>query len=136
MVEDDPNVAARYRLGLELDGFPVQVATTGEMALTLARRSRWSLVLLDLGLAGMSGLEVLASLRKDASTADLPVVVLSNRYDAELLDRACALGAIDYLIKTRTTPAQVSHGVLRWVATQRTRPMSIPMRVAANGSAT
>jgi DNA-binding response OmpR family regulator len=45
MVEDDLEVAGRYRLGLEIDGFPVQVANTGEMALTLAMRSRWRLVL-------------------------------------------------------------------------------------------
>jgi DNA-binding response OmpR family regulator len=131
MVEDEPSVVAQYRLQLEVDGFPVQVANTGEAALSLARRSRWSLVLLDLGLTGMSGLDVLAALRRDASTADLPVVVLANRHD-ELLDRACALGAIDYLIKTRTTPAQASRSVLRWIAMRRARPMSAPVQVAAD----
>src|ERR1700730_9940011 len=99
MVEDDAAVAAMYRLRLESDGFPVQVASTGETALTLALRSRWNVVLLDLELPGMSGLEVLTALRGDARTTDLPVVIFSNRRDTKLLDRALALGAVDYLIK-------------------------------------
>jgi DNA-binding response OmpR family regulator len=118
MVEDDADVAFMYRLKLESDGIPVLVAKTGETALTLAQQSRWSLVLLDMGLPGMSELQVLAALRGDARTAALPVVVLSNQGDAELVDGAIALAAIDYLIKTRTSPAQLSESVLRWVARQ------------------
>jgi CheY-like chemotaxis protein len=106
MVEDDREVAAKYRLRLEFDGFPVQIAHTGETALTLAMRSRWSLVLVDVGLAGMSGLDVLAALRSDVRTADVPVVMLSDRHDSDLLARAFGLGAIDYLITTHTTPAR------------------------------
>jgi DNA-binding response OmpR family regulator len=135
MAMADPGVAAMYRLELELDGFSVQVVHTAETALTLARRSPWNLVLLDLGLPGSGGLELLAALRSDTRTADLPVVAFSNRHDTGLLDRAMALGATDYLIKTHTTPAQVSHSILRWVATQRARPASLPMRVMANAVA-
>jgi CheY-like chemotaxis protein len=133
VVEDEANVAAMYRLRLESDGFLVQLAKTGETALTLACRSRWNLVLLDMKLPGMSGLEVLAALRSDVRTAGLPVVVLSNRHDARLLDQSLALGAIDYLIKSRTTPAQVSQGVLRWATTQHARATKLPMRVAHTG---
>ena len=136
VVEDDLEVAGRYRLGLELDRFQVQVADTGEMALTLAMRSRWSLVLVDLGLAGMSGLDVLAALRNDLRTADVPIVVLSDRHDSDLLARAFGLGAIDYLIKTHTTPARVSRSVPSWVATRPARPMSLPIGAVAQAVAT
>jgi PleD family two-component response regulator len=95
-----------------------------------------SLILLDLGLAGMSGLDVLAALRTDVSTADVPIVVLSDRHDSDLLARAFGLGAIDYLIKTHTTPARVSHSVPTWVATQPARPMSFPIAAVAQAVAT
>jgi DNA-binding response OmpR family regulator len=131
MVEDDSEVAALYRLELGLDGFPVEVASTAETALTLALRSRWSLVLLDVGRAGVRGLDVLVALQSDARTADVPVVVLAKRHDNELFERARGLGAIDYLIKAHTTPAQVSRSVPRWIAMQRARPMKIPMGGAA-----
>jgi DNA-binding response OmpR family regulator len=134
MVEDDCEVAAAYRLRLQLDGFPVEVANTVGRALTLALRSRWDLVLLDVGLPGMSGLDVLAALRHDARTADVPVVILANRHDADLFERARGLGVIDYLIKTHTTPGQVSHSVPQWVATHGARPARLPTGVAAHGA--
>lgn len=116
VVEDDADIAARYRLEFESHGFLVRVAKTGETALTLVRQSRWDLVLLDMELTGMSWLQVLAALRSDARAAGSPVVVLSSRHDTELLDRAFALGAVDYVIKSHTTPAQLAHNVPHWVA--------------------
>jgi DNA-binding response OmpR family regulator len=132
MVEGDSEVAAMYRRKLELDGLHVEVASTPDTALTLALRSRWDLVLLDVGVPGRSGLDVLVALRNHARTADVPVVVLANRHDTERFERALGLGAIDYLIKTRTTPAQVSHSVPRWVAAQRAGPAKLPMGVPAH----
>jgi two-component system, NarL family, sensor histidine kinase UhpB len=111
------------------------VANTGEMALTLATRSRWSLVLVDLGIAGLSGLDVLAALRNDVRTADVPVVMLSDRHDRNLLARAFGLGAIDCLIKTPATPAQVSHGVPSWVTSHRARLAKLPTRLVAHAVA-
>ena len=104
---------------------------TGESAVTLALRSRLNLVLLDLGLPGMRALDVLATLRNDARTADLPVVVLSDRHETKLIDRALALGATDYLIKTNTTPAQVSQSIHRWVRTHRARPVDVTVGAEA-----
>lgn len=132
MVEDDADVAAMYRLKLESDGIPVHVAMTGETALTLALQSRWNLVLLDMGLPDMTGLQVLEALRGDARTAGLPVVVLSNCDDPELIDTALTLGAIDYLIKTQVAPGQLSDGVLRWIAARRARSTDLPLRPEAH----
>jgi DNA-binding response OmpR family regulator len=132
MVEDDVDVAVMYRLKLESDGIPVHVATTGETALRLAPWVRWDLVVLDMGLPDMSGLDVLTALRGDARTAVLPVVVLSNRDDPDLIDKALELGAIDYVIKVRMSPGQLSHHVLRWVAAGRARPMDLAKRLKAH----
>jgi DNA-binding response OmpR family regulator len=135
MVEDDLEVAARYRLELELNGFPVQVANTGAMALTLAIRSRWSLVLVDHGIAGLSGLDVLAAVRSDVRSGDAPVVMLSDRHDRDLLMRAFGLGAIDCLIKTPATPAQISHSVPSWVTSHRARLANLPTGLVAQAVA-
>jgi PleD family two-component response regulator len=80
----------------------------------------------------MSGPQVLAALRGEARITALPVINRSNWDDAEPIDPALALGAIDYLIKTSTAPAQLSHGVLRWVATQCARPADVPVPAEAH----
>jgi CheY-like chemotaxis protein len=118
LAEDDPDIAEMYRFKLEYDGFRVHLAMTGETALTLAFESRPALVLLDMGLPGMDGLQVLAALRADHRTFSLPVVILSNYDDPDVIQRGLQLGAIDYLIKTHITPAGVSGGIARWMAAQ------------------
>ena len=116
MVEDDVDVAGMYRLKLESEGFAVHVATAGEVGLAMASRCAWDLVLLDMGLPGMDGLQVLAALRGDPRTSALHVVVLSSGDDPDVIERCMELGAIAYLVKIQTTPAQLSGGVRRWAA--------------------
>jgi len=118
LVEDDPDIAEMYRFKLEYDGYRVHLAMTGETALTLAFESRADLALLDMGLPGMDGLQVLAALRADHRTFSLPVVILSNYDDPDLIQRGLRLGAIDYLIKSHITPAGVSGGIALWMAAQ------------------
>jgi two-component system, cell cycle response regulator CtrA len=135
MVEDDVNIAAMYSFKLELDGMLVQAATSGESALMLARQSEWDLVLLDIELPGISGLEVLAALREHARTTAWPVFILSNSNEAELIDRAFVLGAIDFLVKAETSPSQLSSGVQHWATTQR-QPVWFSSKVGSrHGSA-
>jgi len=116
LVEDDPDIARMYRFKLEHDGYRIHLAMTGEAALALAFRSHADLVLLDMGLPALDGLQVLAALRADARTFSLPVVILSNYDDPELIERALQLGAIDYLVKSKATPGKVSSGITRWMA--------------------
>jgi DNA-binding response OmpR family regulator len=118
LVEDDHDIAGMYRLRLQYDGYRVHVAMTGEMALALAFQSRAGLVLLDMGLPTIDGLQVLAALRADRRTFSLPVVILSNCDDPYLIERGLELGAIDYLIKSRITPTEVSGRIAGWMAAQ------------------
>jgi DNA-binding response OmpR family regulator len=108
LVEDDPDIARMYCLKLEYDGYRVHLAMTGETALTLAFRSRVDLVLLDMGLPAMDGLQVLAALQADGRTLSLPVVILSNYDDPDLIERGLQLGAIDYLVKSSSSAASSS----------------------------
>ena len=115
LVEDDPEVAQMYRLKLELDGYLVQVADDGLEALRSATNDPPDILFLDIRLPKMDGLGVLEVLRQDDRTRNLPVVILSNYSERELIDRGLKLGALDFLIKSQTTPARVAGGVPAWL---------------------
>jgi len=115
LVEDDPSVAQMYRLKLELDGYRVDVAPDGEIALDMARRAMPDIVFLDIRLPRLDGLGVLEALRADPATEPVPVVILSNFSERELVERGAKLGALDHLIKSQTTPARLVGGMERWL---------------------
>jgi two-component system, OmpR family, phosphate regulon response regulator PhoB len=114
-IEDDPALAEMYRTKLELDGYAVQRASDGEMAMRLAADNLPDIVFLDIRLPKMDGLTFLEQLRSNDRTKALPVVILSNYGEAELVQRGLKLGALDYLIKSQTTPAQVAGNVPNWL---------------------
>lgn len=114
MIEDDPSIAEMYSVQLEHDGYRVTVATTGEIALTTLSGSKPDLVLLDLLLPDRSGFEVLAMLNERLPNHP-PVVILSNYGEPSMIDRGRALGAIEYLVKSRVTPADISNQIPNWV---------------------
>ena len=114
--EDDRSVAQMYKLKLELDGYRVGVAPDGETAVEMASRELPDIMFLDIRLPKLDGVGVLQALRSDPRTKDLRVVILSNYSRAELGDRVEKLGALDHLIKTETTPAQLAAGLERWLS--------------------
>jgi CheY-like chemotaxis protein len=81
----------------------------------MARRLLPDLVFLDVRLPKLDGLGVLESLRADRRTKELPVVILSNWNEKELVERGSKLGALDYLTKSQTTPAKLSHRLGEWL---------------------
>lgn len=114
MIEDDSSIAEMYRLQLEHDGYRVSVATTGEIAFSTLTGTTPDLVLLDLLLPDRSGFEVL-SLLNERFPNHPPVVILSNYGEPSMIDRGRALGAIEYLVKSRVTPAEISEQIPGWV---------------------
>ena len=96
VVDDEPKIADLARDYLEHAGFTVRTAADGEAALTAVRRDRPDLVVLDLGLPGLDGLDVTRAIRRDSN---LPVIMLTARDDE--LDKLLGLelGADDYLTK-------------------------------------
>jgi CheY-like chemotaxis protein len=113
-IEDDPVVADMYRLKLELDGYTVKVVPDGESGLREARENPPDLIFLDIRLPGMDGLAVLEQIRGRQETKHLPVVILSNYGEDELIQRGLHLGALEYLIKSQTTPSELSNNVESW----------------------
>ena len=115
-VEDDESVAQMYRLKLELDGYVVDVASDGLAALEKARTTHPDIIFLDLRLPKLDGLGVLEQLRADPATAAMPVVILSNWNERELVERGIHLGALDHLIKSQTTPGRLSQRLRDWLS--------------------
>jgi DNA-binding response OmpR family regulator len=96
VVDDEPKIATLARDYLEHAGFAVLTASDGTSALTTIRQRRPDLVVLDLGLPGLDGLDVTRELRRDST---IPIVMLTARDDE--LDKLLGLelGADDYLTK-------------------------------------
>ncbi|HKW06976.1 MAG TPA: response regulator [Candidatus Dormibacteraeota bacterium] len=114
MIEDDPAIAEMYRVQFEHDGYRVTIATTGEVAVNALTGDSPDVVLLDLLLPDRSGFEVLASLNERLPDHP-PVVILSNYGEPSMIDRGRSLGAIEYLVKSRVTPADISRQIPQWV---------------------
>ena len=113
IVEDDAAMAMMYRHQLVLEGFDVEVAPDGGAGLELIRNRRPDLVLLDVRMPVMDGTEVLRRVREDPLASGTRVLFLSNYGDPEIISEGGRLGAVDYLIKARTTPAALVQVVRR-----------------------
>jgi signal transduction histidine kinase/DNA-binding response OmpR family regulator len=105
VVDDDPQLQQLTRSGLEGEGFAVVTARSAQEGATVAARRRPDLILLDLLLPDRNGLELLQSLKSDAATRDIPVLVMSVTRDSV---RALSLGAAECLAKPLDAPAIVS----------------------------
>jgi two-component system KDP operon response regulator KdpE len=97
IVDDEPAIRRFLRTTLEAQGYRVEEAETGKGALDAMKRAPASVVVLDLGLPDIDGLEVLAALR--AGGSQVPVIVLSSRTDEAGKVKALDLGADDYVTK-------------------------------------
>jgi phosphate regulon transcriptional regulator PhoB len=132
VVEDEPDIRRLVVLHLERDGFRCRTAANGLDALREAKANVPDLVVLDLMLPGIDGLEVCRRLRSDASTAGVPIIMLTAKSDE--VDRVVGLevGADDYVAKPFSPKELVARvrAVLR-----RSRPEH-PTRVLAVGPVT
>jgi two-component system KDP operon response regulator KdpE len=97
IVDDEPPIRKLLRVGLGSQGYAVSEAPNAKAALELMQTERPDLILLDLGLPGMTGLELLGKWRGEG--LDIPVVILSSRTDEAGIVAALELGADDYVTK-------------------------------------
>ena len=111
LIEDDVRVRELYELVLKMDEYQVITAETGEDGLEKARTEQPDLIFLDIRLPGMNGLEVLEILRQDEQTSAIPVVILSNLDDEKTVSKGVSLGALEYVVKSRITPQDLSKRV-------------------------
>ncbi len=115
IVEDDPVLARMYTEKFKFEGFNVIVAKDGEEGLQIALKNAIHLILLDIMLPRMSGIDMLSKLREDPRGRSLSVIVLTNLAEAEEKAKAIQLGVRDYLIKAMQTPEEVVNLVKKYL---------------------
>ena len=98
-IEDQPDIRRLIRMTLEFKGYDVLEAGTGEEGLRMARSSRPALILLDVMMPGISGLEVGRTLAADPLLRDTPVVMLSALGTSPDVEAGLATGVRAYLVK-------------------------------------
>jgi CheY-like chemotaxis protein len=104
-----------YALKFELEGFPVAMAENGAAALSLVPQFQPDIILLDLMMPVMNGLEFLKALRNELDPADYPaIIVFSNISEPGEIDAAMQLGVGAYWIKSDYTPDRVAAELTDW----------------------
>lgn len=99
IIEDEPLVARMYQKTLKFDGFDVVSAIGGEEGIQKAKQYKPSLILLDIMMPQIDGMQVLSKLKADPATSGIPVVVLTNLSGKQDAKYAVSKGAADYWIK-------------------------------------
>jgi CheY-like chemotaxis protein len=116
VVEDSEAIRAAFTILLEESGYAVAAAATGAEALRLAAERNPDLVLLDLGLPDMSGLDVARVIRSNPATASIPLVALTGRDDETDRGALLAAGCAAYLVKPVDTQRLI-HALPGYIAT-------------------
>src|ERR1022692_1568978 len=107
IIEDDLVVANIYRNKLAVDGFQVELASDGEAGLELLKNFRADIILLDLMLPKMSGVELLKKIRLQFGHEQTPIIVFSSTYLTNVVQEAWKAGATKCLSKASCTPKQI-----------------------------
>ncbi|MCK4553410.1 response regulator [Candidatus Parcubacteria bacterium] len=115
LVEDDKTISLMYKIKIETGGFEVLTADNGADGLKLAKKQKPDIIMLDVILPQLDGFSVLEELKKDASTKNIPVVMLTNLGTEEDKEKGEKLGAADYLVKASLTPAQVEEKIKQYL---------------------
>jgi two-component system phosphate regulon response regulator PhoB len=99
VVDDEPDIVALVAYHLAKSGYTVSTAASGPEGLAIAKRDKPSLIVLDLMLPGLSGLEVMEELRSNSATSRIAVLMLTARREESDRIKGLTLGADDYLTK-------------------------------------
>ena len=99
IVEDSRTIASIVRHYLQLEGFEVLIAADGVAGLETARRERPRVIVTDVNMPGMGGMDMVRALRADAGTRDIAILMLTSDESPETEQQAMAAGADAYILK-------------------------------------
>ena len=111
IVDDDENLSAIFETALQKSGLETVFALNGKSGIDKARLEKPDLILLDQVLPDISGNEVLKTLKMDSQTQQIPIIILSNFSQEELVKEAINSGAIDYIFKYQVEPQDLVNKV-------------------------
>lgn len=108
IVEDDQFIAEMYAKGLAKAGLKVDMALDGNQALKTAESNHYDLILLDIMMPGMTGIDVLHKLRADKRFDQTKIVILTNLAQDDASKEALSAKADGYIIKADVVPSQLA----------------------------
>ncbi len=115
-IEDEPTLQKVLGEILAAEDFQIISATDGEMGLRLAQTEKPDLILLDLVLPRLHGLEVLKKLKANEATKVIPVIILTNIEEAAGVEAALELGAMTYLVKANYSLPEIAEKIKKALA--------------------
>jgi CheY-like chemotaxis protein len=115
IVEDDSFVMDIYQTKLAQEGFEAIGAVNGLEAMKKLEGVKPDLILLDIIMPYMDGLEVLKKIKDDERLKNIPIVLLTNLSQKEEINKGMGLGADDYLIKSHFTPSEVMEKIKKYL---------------------
>lgn len=121
VVEDDSFVIDIYNTKLTEEEYEVIEARNGIEAMKKLETIRPDLILLDIIMPYMDGVEVLKKIKKDEKLKTIPVILLSNLSQKEEINESLGLGADDYLIKSHFTPSEVLEKIKICLDSEKTK---------------
>jgi CheY-like chemotaxis protein len=131
IIEDNQIVANVYRNKLAVGGYQTEIALDGETGLSLMLNFRPDIMILDLMLPKMSGVEVIRKVRDSADFAKLPIVVFTNTYLTNLIQEAWKAGATKCLSKASCSPKEILDIVRNTIGDSGTMPRPSKTQSAA-----
>jgi CheY-like chemotaxis protein len=108
IIDDNQQLLRMHQKILQFSGHEVHTATDGKGGFEKAKSEKPSIILLDIMMPEMDGLEVLEKLKEDQSTKNIPVLILSNLSDEEHAQESVKKGAEKYFIKGDSDPSQIA----------------------------
>lgn len=107
LVDDDLYIRDLYAEVLKDENYDVLIASDGEEALAVAKAATPDLILLDIMLPKLDGIQVLSKIKEDPDLKTVPVVMLTNFGQEDLVKQAVNIGSTEYLLKYNITPGEI-----------------------------
>lgn len=111
IVEDDMALFNMYSVELKIKGYDVLNVNDGLQALSKAKDYQPDIILLDIMLPGMNGLNILTELKADPQTAEIPIIMLTNYGSEDNVKKALESGAADYIMKYKILPSELAEKI-------------------------
>ena len=119
IIEDDPLMSRMYQKIFSLEGYSVDIAGDGLEGLEKTRSLKPTLILLDIMMPKMNGLQVLEKLKLDPETKSIPVVILTNLAGSRDAEDAMLKGAVKYIVKSEYEPNQIVEMIQETISSLR-----------------
>jgi DNA-binding response OmpR family regulator len=121
IVEDDPLMSRVYQRIFKLEGYEIVTAQDGEEGLKKATETNPVLIMLDIMMPKMNGLDILQKLKSQDSTKTIPIIMLTNLAGQEDAKKVISMGAAKYKVKSEYKPSRVTNMVKEVLNSQNTQ---------------